>query len=291
MPEEYEKEISMEGKKVLITGATSGIGMATASGLAKLGADLVIVGRSKERTEAVAKDIAVRSNNSKIQPLICDLSSMNAVRDLAGSFKDNNDRLDVLINNAGAGFMERRLTVDGYENTFSLDYLSPFLLTNLLLDPLKKSGSGRIITVTSGLHRRGRIRFDDLMMEKKYSLMSAYAQAKLAQVCFTYELARRLKGTGITVNCCDPGGTRTNLGRDMRGFERALWLMMWPVLKSPARGASTSIYLASSTRISGITGRYFANMKERGSCPFSYNEEIAKRLWTISAKLTGADQD
>ena len=289
MPSSDKIVSSMEGKKVLITGATSGIGKATALGLADLGAELVIIGRSKERTEGVAKEIAARSS-SKVQSMVCDLSSMNAVRGLAGSFKDNHDRLDVLINNAGAGFVDRQLTVDGYENTFSLDYLSPFVLTNLLIDSLKKSKSGRIVTVTSGLHRRGRIRFEDLMMETKYSLMSAYAQAKLAEVCFTYELARRLKETKITVNCCDPGGTRTNLGKGMKGFERAFWLMMWPLLKTPGKGASTSIFLASSTEVSGVSGKYFANLKERRSSPISYDEDVAKRLWEVSVEMTRPDR-
>jgi NAD(P)-dependent dehydrogenase (short-subunit alcohol dehydrogenase family) len=282
-------EDSMNGKIVLITGATSGIGKETALGLAKMGATVVLVGRSREKLDRVAGSIASATGNRTIDTMVCDLTSMESVRKLASDFKHKYQRLDVLINNAGEIVSERRTTVDGFEYTLALDHLSHFLLTMLLVNLIEASAPARIINVSSSAHSLGRIDFEDLMGEKKYTPMKAYGQAKLANLLFTYELARRLAGTGVTANAVHPGAVRTNFGKGMKGRWRIFLWLGSPFLIDAERGAETSIFVASSPEVSGITGKYFVKKKEKMSSKRSHDQTGAKRLWEVSSKLTGIE--
>ena len=241
----------MQGKVCMITGANSGIGKTTAKGLARLGATVVLVCRNKEKGNKALEEIKSETGNDKIDLLIADLSSQKSIRDLASNFKTKYAKLDVLINNAGVYRNKRTLTEDGIETTFAVNHLAPFLLSNLLLDELKASPSSRIIIVASGLERQGKINFDDLQCENGYSGFGAYNQSKLANVLFTYELARRLEGTGITVNCLQPGFVRTNLIRE----RRLVTFLLKPLQITPEKGAETSIYLASSAEVEGVSGK------------------------------------
>jgi NAD(P)-dependent dehydrogenase (short-subunit alcohol dehydrogenase family) len=273
----------MDGKVCMITGANSGIGLSTAKGLAKLGATLILVCRNKEKGDKALREIQYETQNDKIDLLLADLSSQKSVRDLASSFKTKYDKLDVLINNAGTYCTKRTFTEDGIETTFAVNHLAYFLLSNLLLDDLKASSSSRIIIVSSGLERQGKINFDDLQCEKGYFFgYRAYSQSKLANILFTYELAHRLAGTRITVNCLHPGFVKTNLIRT----RRLITFLLSPLQITPEKGAETSIYLASSAEVEGITGKYFASKKETKSSKGSYDESISKRLWEVSAELT-----
>lgn len=276
----------MRGKVVVITGATSGIGRSTAEALARMGASLVLIGRNKERLASIGDEIVDGTGDAPVL-MRADLSSMAEVRRLAAEIRDKVPRLDVLINNAGTIVGGRRLTVDGYEYTFALDHLSPFLLTNLLLSLLIASAPSRVVTVSSSAHRFGRIHFDDLMLEKGYTAFRAYSQAKLANVLFSYELARRLRGTGVTANCLDPGPVRTRFGNEASGLLHIGLVAVRPFELSPDRGARTSIYLASSSEVDDVTGRHFVRRRPHRSSPATYDEGAAKRLWDISARLTG----
>jgi NAD(P)-dependent dehydrogenase (short-subunit alcohol dehydrogenase family) len=282
-------EDSMKGKIVLITGATSGIGKETALGLAKMGATVVLVGRSREKLDRVAGDIASATGNRTIDTMICDLTSMENVRKLASEFKQKYKRLDVLINNAGEIVNERRTTVDGFEYTLALDHLSHFLLTMLLLDLIKASAPARIMNISSSAHMIGRINFEDLMGEKKYNPMKAYGQAKLANLLFTRELARRLAGTAVTVNAVHPGAVRTNFGKGMKGRWRILLWLGSPFLIDAEKGAETSIFVASSPEVADTTGKYFVKKKEKESSRRSYDQAVARRLWEVSSRLTGVE--
>ena len=282
-------EDTMKGKIVLITGATSGIGKETALGLAKIGATVVLVGRSREKLDRVASIIVSATGNSTIDTMVCDLTSMENVRKLASDFKHKYQRLDVLINNAGEIVSERRITVDGFEYTLALDHLSHFLLTMLLVNLIEASAPARIINVSSSAHLFGRIDFEDLMGEKKYNPMKAYSQAKLANLLFTHELATRLAGTGVTANAVHPGAVRTNFGKGMKGRWRIFLWLGSPFLIDAEEGAETSIFVASSPEVAGITGRYFVKKKEKISSKRSHDQTAAKRLWEVSSKLTGIE--
>lgn len=275
--------MSMNGKICVITGANSGIGKATALGLAKLGANIVMVCRNQTCGEEARKEIIDKTSNKNVDLLIADLSSQQAIRQLVADFKKKYRQLHVLINNAGLVLQKRTLTVDGIETNFAVNYLAPFLLTNLLLDVLKKSAPARIINVTSGYYKRATINFDDLQSEKDYSAFGTYAKSKLALVFFTRELSRRLKGSNVTVNVLHPGVINSNLGRDMPAFSRLFTKIFF---KSTKKGAETPIYLASSPEVEGISGKFFMNKREAEFTEASGNEEIARKLWEISAKLT-----
>lgn len=277
----------MRGRTVLITGATAGIGKATALGLAGMGARLIMVGRSEERLAAVKEQIVSETGHNDHVTLKADLSSMAEVRRLAADVMASTARLDVLINNAGTIVGDRRLTADGYEYTFALDHLSPFLLTNLLLDRLEASAPSRVITVSSAAHLTGRMHFDDLMLERGYRPFRAYSQAKLANVLFTYELARRRQGTRVTANCLHPGTVRTRFGNELGSAGRLAMVLIRPFEASSKMGARTSIYLASSPEVEGVTGQYFIGRKARRSSAASYDVDAARRLWEVSERLTG----
>src|SRR5215210_4660200 len=285
---EIEKHGGAMGEKVcLITGATSGIGKATAMELASMGASVVMVGRDRGRGEAALAEIKEESANASVDLMLADLSSQEEIRRLAHEFKEAYPRLDVLINNAGLFRSERITTADGLETTFAVNHLAYFLLTNLLLDGLEISAPSRIVNVSSGDHASGTIDFDDLQAEKGYKGAKAYSQSKLANVLFTYELAKKLEGTGVSANCLHPGaGIRTNFGSGVSGIFGFTVRALRPLMKSPEKGAETSIYLASSPEVEGLSGRYFVKEAEARSSDASHDERLARRLWEVSAELT-----
>ena len=280
----------MEPRVCLVTGANSGLGKATALGLAKLKTTVVMVCRDQARGEAAQSEIKAVSGNPNVQLMLADLSLKADVRRLAESFKARYARLHALVNNAGVALRKRTMTADGIETVFAVNYLAPFLLTNLLLDIIKGSAPGRVVNVAGDFHRKATIRFDDLMFEKGYSGIRANNQAKLALILFSYELARRLEGTGVTVNCLHPGAVSTDgplKDPDLSPFSRLLYRMVRFFFLSPEKGAQTAIYLASSPGVEGITGQYFIKKKPVKSSPDSYDADIARRLWDVSANLTG----
>ncbi len=276
--------MSIEDKICIITGANSGIGKATTLGLAKMNAVVVMLCRSKEAGEEAQKEIIGESGNNRVDLFLCDLSSQEQIRRVVDEFNQKYKTLHVLINNAGVMAAKRKLSVDGFEMNFAVNHLAPFLLTNLLLDVLKKSVPSRIINVSSGAHKMAKIDFDDLQSEnKKHRLFKVYGISKLALMLTSYELSRRLDGTGVTVNIVHPGVVKTNLGRDMSKIGRGFGKLFF---KNPEKGAETSIYLATSPEVEGITGKYYVKKQQRNSSEESYNEEYAKRLWDISTELT-----
>lgn len=280
----------LTGKVALITGATNGIGKVTALELAKLGATIVIVGRNREKTQATADEIRSHGGSHNVDGLIADLSVMSEVRRLADEFKARYDRLHILVNNAGAVFAQRRETDDGLEMTFALNHLSYFLLTTLLLDALKASAPARIINVSSGAHTGVKgMNFDDLQSMSAYGMsgFNAYSQSKLANILFTYELARRLQGTGVTANVLHPGFVATGFGRNSAGLMNRLMGVLHRFALTPEEGAHTTVHLASSAEVEGVTGQYFIKSKPARSSKASYDEAAQRRLWEISEQLTG----
>ena len=278
----------MQGKICLITGANSGIGKATALGLAKMGATVVLVSRDRARGEQAQSEIKAQSGNPNIDLLLADLSSQQSIRQLADDFKQRYSQLHVLINNAGVFSPRKRLTVDGIDMVFAVNQLAPFLLTNLLLDVLKASAPARIVNVSSGSHEANYLKLDDLQSEKHYRPMRAYGQSKLALVLFTYELARRLEGTGVTANCLHPGFVSTNIAqRDLPLPARIAAKPIFLFGISPEQGAKTSIYLASSSDVEGVTGKYFVKSVPRQSAPLTHDESLQHKLWQVCAVMTG----
>jgi NAD(P)-dependent dehydrogenase (short-subunit alcohol dehydrogenase family) len=279
----------MTGKVCLITGGNSRIGKAAALALAKLNSSVVIVSRDKDKGEATIIEIKSKSGNRNVDAMTADLSSQDSVRELAHDFKGRYKRLHVLINNAGI-FLPRRIqTVDGLETTFATNHLGHFLLTNLLLDVLKANAPSRVINITSSAHRGTEMNFDDLQAEKKYSGYHAYSQSKLANVLLTYQLAKRLEGTGVTVNCLHPGVVRTGFGKDVTGLMSILVRIGSPFMMSPEKSARAAIYLATSPELEGVTGKHFSIGKEEKSSTESYDAASAERLWRVSAELVKLD--
>jgi NAD(P)-dependent dehydrogenase (short-subunit alcohol dehydrogenase family) len=277
----------MQGKICMVTGANSGIGKATALALAQMGATVVMVCRDRARGEQARSEITTQSRNNAVDLLQADLSSQQSIRQLVETFQHHYTHLHVLINNAGAAFPgRRRETVDGVEMTFAVNYLAPFLLTNLLLDVLTASAPARIINVSSAAHQSGSMQMDDLQAEKRYRPMRTYPQAKLAVVLFTYELARRLQGMGVTVNCLHPGFVATNFAQSDGGpAVRLLVKVLGSFGASPQEGANTSIYLASSAEVEGVTSKYFVKCIPRRSAAISSDESLQRHLWEQSAQL------
>ncbi len=275
----------MNNKTILITGASAGIGLHSAIGLAKLGAKIVMVGRDKERTTQAVELVKSQTGNQAISYLLADLSSLKEVRKLAQEFQNKYDSLDVLLNNAGAIFLTRKVSVDGYEMSVALNHLNYFLLTDLLLDMLKSVPSARIVNVSSRAHYRGHVNFEDLQSQHGYNGMRAYSQSKLMNVLFTYELARRLQGTHVTANCLHPGFVASNFAGNNGWFVRAAMKFMSGRI-TVEEGARCSIYLASSPEVEGVSGKYFNyDTQETRSSAESYNQSIAKQLWTVSEQL------
>lgn len=276
----------VKGKTVVVTGATTGIGKATALALARQGANLVIPARDRARGEAARKEILAARVGGRVDLLIADLSSLASTRALAEEIRGTYPGLHVLVNNAGVSRPKRATSVDGFEMTFAVNYLAPFLLTNLLLDRLKESAPARVVNVASGAHAK-RLDFDNLQSERGYSLMGAYSASKLALILFTYELARRLEGTGVAVNAVHPGGVRTEIYRDLGRISRLGVRLIWPLLRTPEEGARTSVYVATAPELEGISGRYFADSREARSAPASYDLATARRLWEVSERMVG----
>src|SRR6478609_9912469 len=280
----------MTGRTVLVTGATGGIGEATALGLVASGAHVAITGRDRGRTEAAARGLCA-AGSGPVDLFVADLSDQSQVRAMADEILQHLPRIDVLVNNVGGFWNTRHVTADGLERTFALNHLAPFLLTNLLLDRLRQSPAARVVTVSSNAHSTGRIDFDDLQGEQSYSGARAYSQSKLANVLFTYELASRLHGTSVTANALHPGVVRTSFGaEDPAGVQRFLVPLVRPFMKSPAQGAATSIHLASAPGLTHVSGRYFANSKEKRSAGPSYDRAAAVKLWKISTDLVHVDR-
>ncbi|HUZ18548.1 MAG TPA: SDR family oxidoreductase [Spirochaetia bacterium] len=276
-------------KKVLVTGATSGIGRVAAGELAALGARLVFMARNREKAEAARAWIVSETKNEEVSFIIADFSSLEQVRSAAREYLAHNGGPDVLVNNAGGLFLGRSESVDGFEMTFAVNHLAPFLLTNLLLESMRHSVPARIVNVSSAAHRGARIAFDDLDLKKGYGGMRAYSRSKLANLLFTFELARRLEGTGITVNALHPGFVATDFGKNNGGIAR-LFLPLAQRLgraRSPEEGARTTVYLASSPEVEGVSGKYFADSGEARPSPEALDTASMQRLWEVSCSLTG----
>jgi len=281
----------MAGKTVLITGASGGIGRATAVGLATMGAHLAITGRDRGRTAGAADEIRA-AGGGQVDVFVADLSDQGEVRRLAGEVLQRLSRIDVLINNVGGYWNTRHVTADGLEYTLALNHLAAFLLTQLLLDRLTQSVPARVVTVSSNVQAQGRIDFDDIQGMRSYSGARAYNQSKLANVLFTYELARRLPAESVTANALQPGVVSTSFGaEDPATVQRVFIPFLRPLMKTPAQGAAMSIQLASAPDLDHVTGRYFANGKPKKSSPRSYDEAAAMRLWQVSADLVGLSAD
>ncbi len=277
---------SMQGKVCLVTGSSSGMGLVTASSLAGRGARVVMLCRNRAKGEAVQARIKAESANAQVDLIVADLSELSQVRRAAHAFKQNYTRLHVLINNAGGMNAERKVTSDGLEATFVTNYLAPFLLTQLLLDVLKANAPTRIINVSAPAHKIGKINFTDLQSEHRYNALPAYAQAKLAQIYFTYELAERLKGTGVTVNALDPGHVVSNFNKNTRGFMHFIAEVIYFFDgRSPEKGAQTILYLATSGEVANVSGKYFLNCKQISSSRKSYDVAVRQRLWSVSEAL------
>ena len=286
-----DTQTNLIGKLCLVTGGTSGIGQVTARELARMGADVVITARTQEKLSRSIEKLRAGSGSSKVSGLVADLSSQDQVRALVAQFKANYPRLDVLVNNAGAIYFRRYLSVDGIEMNFAGNHLAYFLLTNLLLDLIIDSSPARIINVSSSSHNGQVIDFDDLECQHDYQFMAAYGKSKLANILFTNELARRLEGSGVTVNALHPGLVGTNIAGN-NGWLLRFFLPLWRVwAMSSEQGAETSIYLASSPDVEGVSGKYFYQKKAIPSSPYSGDRSVAKRLWDVSAQMTGLEPD
>lgn len=281
-------EHSMRGRTVLLTGATSGIGAATALELARRDADLILVCRNRERGEATAQAVKAGGGSGSVEILLCDLAKLEDVRRVAADILASERPLHVLLNNAAVVNLERRLTADGIEESFAVNHLAPFLLTNLVLPRLRQSTPARVVTVASDAHKfvTG-INFEDLGFEHGYGWMKSYGQSKLANIMFAYELDRRLQGSGVTSNCLHPGAVATGLGMNNGWWARGLIRLLRPFFKTSERGAETSVFLASSPTVEGVSGKYFSNCRELKSAQSSYDRDAVQRLWNLSVEMTG----
>ncbi|MCB0091124.1 MAG: SDR family oxidoreductase [Caldilineaceae bacterium] len=283
-----EQKWEIRHKICMVTGANVGIGKETARALASAGARVIMVCRSRTRGEAARAEIIEQSGNDEVELMLADLSVQADVRKLAAAFQRQHEALHVLVNNAGAYFPQRTESADGLEMTWALNHLGYFLLTNLLLDVIKRSAPARIINVSSAGHTHGTIDFDDLQMRRNYGGFQAYARSKLANLLFTYELARRLAGTAVTVNALHPGAVNTNIWNNVDGLLGRLLRAVGKFYFLPVEaGAATAIYLATSPDVTGVTGQYFAKQKAVRSSPGSYRTDVAARLWDVSTAMTG----
>ena len=275
----------MLGKVCMVTGSNAGIGKAIALELARRGATVVMVCRSRERGDAARTEILAQVGDARLDLMVADLSSRQSIRQLVEDFRGRYERLHVLINNAAVMCRERRLSPDGIEMTFAVNHLAYFLLTNLLLDPLKAGESARIINVSSDAHRMVKLDFDNMQGERRYSAFRAYSLSKLANVYFTYSLARRLDGTGVTANCLHPGVIRTTLNSGMPLL--IAWISNTFFGKGVAKGAETPVYLATSLELEQTTGKYYQQKRELKSSAVSYDRAVGEQLWQLSARITG----
>lgn len=281
------KNTPLNNQLCMVTGANAGIGKQTARELAAQGAHVVMVARSQERGEAARKELIVETSNERIDLLVADLSSQASIHQMAEEFRNRYDRLNVLVNNAGVFFSDRQVSVDGLEMTFALNHLGYFLTTLSLWDVISASGPARVVNVSSDAHRGAKINFDDLQCEHRYQGFKAYGMSKLANILFTYELDRRLHGANVTVNALHPGFVASNFGQNNGGVVGFFMKRIVPWFgRSVEEGAATSVYLASSSNVEGVSGKYFTDCKAVESSPESYNQETARRLWQISEELT-----
>ena len=287
MTDEIACNRALLGKVCLVTGATSGIGKVVATALAARGAQVVVVGRNEAKTQRVVQEMRAETGSDGVCHLLADFADLQQVRQLAAEFNEQYARLDVLVNNAGAFFNTRRETPYGVETTLLVNHLAPFLLTNLLLDLLRESAPSRIVNVSSDGHKLATMDFDDLGFKRGYLSMKAYGRSKLANIMFTYELSRRLEGSGVTVNAVHPGHTATDIWRtSFSVFSPLLKWVMGLFAQTPEQGADNTIYLASSPDVEGVTGKYFVARESVPSSALSYDEGIARRLWEVSTELT-----
>ena len=280
----------MKDRIVLVTGASSGIGLETAKQLAAQGAQLVLVARSEDKLKEAVATIKAQTPSANVKYYIADFSSQKSVRNLAQNITRNYTKLDVLINNAGCVVPEFQLTEDGLEKTIATNHFAYFILTNELLPLVKKSDYARIVNVASGSHYQGKIDFESFTKEKGYFIMKAYAQSKLANVLFTYELAERLKGTQVTVNCLHPGFVKTEIGNKKTNWYSSFFWSLGTLLGgiSVQNGAKTSVYLASSPEVKGVSGKYFDKCKAVEPNKDAYNADLRKQLWQISENFAGS---
>jgi NAD(P)-dependent dehydrogenase (short-subunit alcohol dehydrogenase family) len=274
----------------MVTGANSGIGKETALGLSRMGATVVMVCRDQGRGEAALSEIAARSNSQHVELMIADLSSQRSIRRLATEYREKHDRLHVLVNNAGRIIGKRTVTDDGLETTFALNHLGYFLLTVSLLDLLKAGAPARVVNVASSSHYSAHIEFSDLQSERSYRGFRGYGRSKLANILFTFELARRLEGTNVTANCVQPGTVRTRLGHDAGGLLGLGIRLYRPFMGSAKKGAETPIFLASSPEVEAVNGRYFSDKRQIRSSRESRDETVARRLWEVSLELTSSSE-
>ncbi len=277
----------MQGKIVMITGASSGIGRATAGRIAALGAHTVLVSRTEKRGRKAMEEITRATPGASLELLVADLSTSAAVRALAATFRSRHSSLDVLFNNAGILTSRRRMTPEGFELQFFVNYLSYYLLTGLLLEALRAGSPSRIINMTSSSHSSGIVDFDDLQLDRNYRGWQAYANTKLMSMMFTYALARRLDGTGVTANCLHPGVIHTNLLRNFSSVLNLLFHALQRFFKQPDDGAETPVYLASSPEVAGVSGKYFRYCRPMDTTEASCDRDAQERLWETSERLTG----
>jgi retinol dehydrogenase-12 len=277
----------MQNKVCVITGATDGIGKEAACSLALQGAKLLIHGRDPDKGARALVELKARSGNPQIEFLQADFGALSDVRRLAAALMERTPHIDVLINNAGAMFVNRAVSKDGYELTFAVNHLAPFLLTHLLLNTLKSASEARIVTTASQAHRAGALDFADLQATRKYSAMGAYGRSKLANILFTRTLARRLEGTTVTATCLHPGFVRTSIARDMGVIPRSIFGLMSRFIRSPQKGAQTLVYLATSAAVQGASGGYYFDCQPTQPSAAAQDDAAAEQLWRVSAKLVG----
>jgi NAD(P)-dependent dehydrogenase (short-subunit alcohol dehydrogenase family) len=275
----------MRGKRVILTGASRGIGRATALALGRDGAHLSFVVRDAERGEAVAEEVRSLGGGGEIEVFVADLSSMASVRRVGEEILAKHGRIDVLVNNAGVLLMDRQITKDGHEATFATNHLAYFLLTKVLLGAIKKAPAGRIVNVASEAHRRGSLVFDDLMGEKRFRGMHAYSTSKLANILFTSELARHIEGTTVTTNALHPGVIASGFAHNNGGFVGFLAKVAAPFLMSSENGAKTTVFLATNPSVSAVSGKYFDKCEPRTPSREARDPSVAKRLWDVSEEL------
>ncbi|MWV44354.1 SDR family NAD(P)-dependent oxidoreductase [Paenibacillus sp. HJL G12] len=275
-------------KMMIVTGANSGMGLASTVALAKTGAEVVMVCRNEQRGQAALVEAIRQSGSDKIQLMLCDLGSLTSIREFAKAFTERYDRLDVLLNNAGVVMIKRQETSDGFEMDLGVNHLGHFLLTHLLLDVLLASPQGRVVSVASGAYKAGKIHFDDPFLKRGFNPAKAYAQSKLANILFTKELASRLEGTHVTANCVHPGavGTQIGVNRDT-GFGKTVLAMLKPFFLTPEKGAETAVYLATAPELEKVSGQYFYKKNPQKLSTKADSTEDAKRLWEWSCEQVG----
>jgi retinol dehydrogenase-12 len=277
----------VKNKVCVITGATDGIGKEAAYELALQGAQLLTHGRDPEKGARAVAELKARSANPAIEFIPADFASLADVRRLAAAVMERTPHIDVLINNAGAMFVNRAVTKEGYERTFALNHLAPFLLTHLLLDTLKRAPQARIVTTASNAHRGATLDFADLQMTRKYSGMGAYGKSKLANILFTRALAKRLEGAAVTATCLHPGFVRTSIARDMGAVPRSVFRLMSPFIRAPQKGAQTLVYLATSAEVQSASGGYYFDCKLTQPSSAAQDDQAAEQLWQVSRTLVG----